>query len=100
VAKASRALNLSDWTLRSKMADWEKRGAAYKVLLELVWWRKAIGRKGTVPLNESITRGTAAKADFEGLLADVLYGLLSMTESNWHELCEELAEVLRPHVTA
>jgi hypothetical protein len=99
VAKASRALNLSDSTLWSNMADWEKRGPAYKVLLELVRWRKAIGRKGTVPLNDSITRGTAAKADFEGLLADVLDGLLSMTDSNWHELCEDLTERLRPYVT-
>ena len=50
----------------------------------------------------NITNGSASIAtdsvDYPGLLADVLDGLLSMTEENWAERCEELAELLRPAV--
>jgi hypothetical protein len=98
VAKASRALNVSDSTVRSRMAEWETRGPAYKVLPELVRWRKSIGRKGVVPLNESITKGTAATADFAALLSDVLDELLEMDEENWEEKAEALRGLLRPYV--
>jgi 7-cyano-7-deazaguanine synthase in queuosine biosynthesis len=98
VAKASRALNMSDSTLRSRMADWETRGPAYKVLVELVRWRKEMGRKGTVPLNEAITKGTMANADLAGLLSDVLDEVLEMNEETWEEKANLLAGLLRPHV--
>ena len=98
VAKASRALNMKDSTLRTRVVDWETRGPTYKVLIELVRWRKSIGRKGIVPLNESIIKGTAAHADFAGLLADVLDEVLEMTEENWEEKADALANLLRPYV--
>jgi hypothetical protein len=98
VAKASRALNLKDATLRSRMADWEQRGPAYRVLVDLVRWRKAMGRKGTVALNQAITHGTAAPCDFAGLLTDVLDEVLGMNAENWPEKADALAELLRPHV--
>jgi len=98
VAKASRALNISDSTLRSRMAEWKTRGPAYKVLLELVRWRKEMGRKGTVHLNEAITKGTAATTDFVGLLSDVLDEVLGMTEESWEEKADALAGLLRPYV--
>ncbi|HWW01063.1 MAG TPA: hypothetical protein VNZ64_15305 [Candidatus Acidoferrum sp.] len=37
--------------------------------------------------------------DYPGLLADVLEGVMSMTEENWEERGEELTEVLRPAVS-
>jgi hypothetical protein len=40
------------------------------------------------------------KVNNPGLLSDVLEGLLSMTDENWQERCEELAEVLRPVISA
>jgi hypothetical protein len=98
VAKASRTLNAPATTLRSRMNRWKDRGPAYQVLSELVRWRKAMGNKGTVSVNESITQGTAAPADFAGLLSDVLDEVLTMTEDNWNEKAEALAELLRPHV--
>lgn len=98
VAKASRALNLPDNTVRSRVAKWADCGPAYRVLSDLVRWRKAMGNKGTVTLNESITQATAAPADFAGLLSDVLDELLAMTENNWNEKVEALAELLRPYV--
>jgi hypothetical protein len=66
-------------------------------VLDLVRWRKEIGPHGTVPLNESITRGTAASTDFPGLLADVLDEVLSMDEQNWDEKAATLATLLRPY---
>ena len=98
VAKASRALNVSDATLRSRIRQWETGGQAYRLAAELVRWRKAMGRKGTVLLNEAITKESAAAVDFAGLLADVLDEVLTMDEGNWREKAEALAALLRPQV--
>ena len=67
-------------------------------MLELVRWRKNVGRKETVPLNEAVLQGKADTTDYPGLLSDVLDGLLSMTDENWQERCDELAEVLRSSI--
>lgn len=99
VAKAARALNENDSTLRTRLAEWKRRGPAYRVLLELVRWRKSIGRRQLGQLNEEILGGKAASTDFAGLLSDVLDELLSFNESNWETKCEELAALLRPYVT-
>ncbi len=98
VAKAGRALNESDSTLRLRMAGWKRRGPAYQVLLELVRWRKSIGRRQAGPLSEDILGGRAATTDFAGLLSDVLDELLSVDEDNWESKCEELTALLRPYV--
>ena len=98
VAKASRALNLSDSTVRSRIAKWDAQGPAYKVLGELVRWRKEMGRKEIVSLPESILKNTAPSADFAGVLSDVLDEVLAMNDSNWSEKADTLAELLRPYV--
>ena len=98
VAKASRALEMNDATLRAMLRRWEGMGPAYATLLDLVRWRKAVGGKTTVPFNDALFHEKAATVDAEGLLADVLDGLLSMTEQNWPELCDELVALLRPAV--
>jgi hypothetical protein len=98
VAKASRTLALADATLRALLRRWRRMGPAYATLLDLVEWRKRMGRKAEVPFNDATFHDRAATADPEGLLADVLDGLLSMTEQNWPDLCEELTTLLRPHV--
>ena len=49
--------------------------------------------KGTVPLNEAVLAGQTSNVDYGGLIADVLDGLLMMTEGNWGEKREELAEL-------
>ena len=69
-------------------------------MLELVRWRKSVGGKETLPLNEAVLQDRAETTDYPGLLSDVLEGLLSMTEENWQERCDELAEVLRPVISA
>ena len=98
IAKASRALNENDSTLRTRMAEWKRRGPAYQVLLELVRWRKSIGRREPGRLGEEILGGRTASTDLAGLISDVLDELLSFDESNWETKCEELAALLRPYV--
>jgi hypothetical protein len=96
VAKASRTLKVPDGSLRTLMRRWRTMGKEYRAMLDLVRWRKAVGRKERVALNENVLLEKAQAVDYPGLLADVLDGLLSMTQENWKERCEELSELLRP----
>jgi hypothetical protein len=94
VSKAARTLGMGDSTLRDLLRDWRGRGGAYKRMLDVVRWRKRVGRTEMVPLNDDIILGKARSADYPALLSELLDGLLSMTESNWEELSKELAEML------
>ena len=100
VAKAGRTLGISDPMMRKTLRQWQTRGQAYRAMLDLVRWRKKVGRKETLPLNDAILHEKADTTDYPGLLSDVLDGLLSMTEDNWQDLCQELADLLRPVLAA
>ncbi len=100
VAKAGRTLGISDPMMRKTMRQWRDRGPAYRAMLDLVRWRKRVGRKETLALNDSIIHEQAETTDYPGLLSDILDGLLSMTETNWQDLCEDLAARLRPVIAA
>ena len=78
----------------------EHRTTAFRQLLWLAVCAVNVGRKETVPLNEAVLQGKADTTDYPGLLSDVLDGLLSMTDENWQERCDELAKVLRPVILA
>ena len=64
-------------------------------MLDVVRWRKRVGRTEKVPLSENIILGKAASTDYPALLSEILEGLLSMTAGNWEDLSKELAEMLR-----
>jgi hypothetical protein len=98
VSKASRTLGEPEDTVRAVVRRWAGKGKEYNAMLELVRWRKKVGRREKVPLNDALLHNRAETVDYPGLLSDVLDGLLSMTEENWAERCEELAELLRPLV--
>jgi hypothetical protein len=98
VAKASRTLETSEDSVRSVVRRWAGRGKEYETMAELVRWRKKVGRREKVPLNDAILHERAQSVDYPGLLSDVLDGLLSVNEENWDERCQELAELLRPVV--
>jgi hypothetical protein len=98
LAKAARELKMKDSTLREFVAKWKGRGKDYAVLGDLVRWRKETKFQGTVPFNEAVWGGQTSSADYGALLSDVLDGLLTMTEGNWEEKREELADLLRPAV--
>ena len=96
IAKAARELKMKDSTLREFVAKWEGKGKDYAVLADLVRWRKDTKFTGTVPFNETVFASEPSNVDYEALIADVLDGLLVMTEGNWEDKREELAELLRP----
>ena len=96
LAKAARELKIKDSTLREFVAKWKGKGKDYAVLADLVRWRKDTKFTGTVPFSEAVFASEASNVDYGALIADVLDGLLTMTEGNWEEKREELAELLRP----
>jgi hypothetical protein len=98
VSKAARTLGMGDSTLRDLLREWRGRGGAYERMLDVVRWRKSVGRTETVPLNDEIILGRARATDYPAVLSEVLDGLLSMTQTNWDELSKELAEVLKAEV--
>jgi len=95
VSKASRTLGMPDPSVRTLMKRWHQGGKEYRAMLDLIRWRKNVGRKETVPLNHSILLEKADTKDYPGLISDVLDGVLSITKENWQEQSEELAELLR-----
>ena len=96
IAKAARELKMKDSTLRELVGKWKGKGKDYAVLADLVRWRKDTKFTGTVPLNEAVFAAETNTVDYQALIEDVLDGLLVMTEGNWEEKREELAELLRP----
>jgi len=98
MAKAARAAGLKYSTMRDLIAGWRRRGKDYAILADLVRWRKQMRFRGTVRLDETMLEGKTPDTDYAGLLGDVLEGLLEMTEENWEEKCETLADLLRPQV--
>jgi hypothetical protein len=97
-AKAALSLGVPYSTLWDLLQTWRVRGDAYRTMLDLVRWRKKVGRRQTVSLNENILLQKADSADYPALLSDVLDALLSMTDENWRQQCEDLLEVVRPLV--
>ena len=98
VAKASRRLAMPDASVRTLMRRWRAKGKEYRAMLDLVRWRKVVGRRETVPLNDNLLLGRAECVDYPGLLADVLEKVTEMTGDNWREKTEELEEMLRAAV--
>lgn len=98
VAKASRAIEMKDSTLRLLVKSWEERGGPYKGLSDLVRWRKANRIRGTVPFNDALLYQKDSGANRESILSEVLDGLMSMTNGNWQDICEELKEVLQGNI--
>jgi hypothetical protein len=94
VAKASRTLAMPDGSVRTLMRRWRGMGKEYRAMLDLVRWRKAVGRKETVPLNDQVLVGQAKSNDYPELIADVLEKVTEMTGDNWREKAEELEDML------
>lgn len=95
VAKASRTLGMPDGSIRTLMRRWRGMGKPYRVMLDLVRWRKAVGGKETVALNDNVLLGQTKSSDHPALAADLLERVTEMTGDNWREKAEELEEMLR-----
>jgi hypothetical protein len=94
VAKAGRTLAIPDGSIRTLMRRWRSMGKEYRAMLDLVRWRKAVGRTETVPLSDNVLLGRAESVDYPGLISDVLGRVTEMTGDNWQEKAEELEEML------
>ncbi len=97
VAKASRTLGVPDSTLRESIRAWASLGPAYQSMLDLVAWRKKVGRKINVPLNDAVLHEKSESVDYPGLISDTIDMLLSMSGDNWKQQCDTIADLLRPY---
>jgi hypothetical protein len=96
VAKASRELKMGDSTVRDIIRSWKKLGPSYAVMSDLVKWRKRVGGKYTVPFNDALLyEKEATTGSNENVFSDLLDAVLSMTESNWQDICAELESTLK-----
>ena len=95
VAKSSRTLAMPDASMRTLMRRWRRKGKEYRTMLDLVRWRKAVGRKETVALSDNVLLGKADREDYPEVLSDVLEKVTEMTGENWEEKAEQLEEMLR-----
>jgi hypothetical protein len=95
VAKACRTLGMADTSVRTIIRRWRSMGKEYRAMEDLVRWRKAVGRKETVVLNDQVLLGQAKNSDYPELVADVLEKVTEMTGDNWQEKADELEEMLR-----
>ena len=95
VSKASRTLGMPDGSVRTLMRRWRGMGKPYRVMLDLVRWRKAVGGVQTVALNDNVLLGQTKSADHPALAADLLEKVTEMTGENWQEKAEEMEEILR-----
>lgn len=99
IAKASRALDLKDSTLRSQIAGWRKRGKAYVALAEFVRWRKSINGQAGIDFAKRLASGAERGTDHAALIKDIIEALEEFNPENWEDKCESLANLLR-HATS
>jgi len=95
IAKASRQLDLSDSTLRSKIAGWKRRGKPYAALAEFVRWRKSIKGQAGKEFAKRLASGAERDTDYPALIRDAIGELESFNSDNWAEKCDNLDELLR-----
>ena len=95
IAKASRALDMNDSTLRSQVAGWRQRGKPYRALAEFVRWRKSIRGQAGIDFSKRLASGAEREADFAGLIRDIIEELENLHPSDWEEKCQSLADALR-----
>jgi hypothetical protein len=99
IAKASRALDMNDSTLRSQVAGWRQRGKPYRALAEFVRWRKSIRGKAGIDFAKRLASGAERDVDHAGLIRDLIEELEDFNPENWEEKCQSLAEALRKAVS-
>ena len=64
-------------------------------MLDLVRWRKRVGGKHTVAFNDAVLYEDPKNGETESIFTELLEAVLSMTESNWPDICAELETTLK-----
>jgi hypothetical protein len=100
VANASNALRRPNSTIRSIMKLWPGKGPSYARMLDTIRWCKAEKRRpDTVPYDDHyLNLPLENQTEYPELLAEILGEVMSMTENNWSEICQELQSMLKKHI--
>ena len=95
LAAAARTLKTSDSTLRSKVDPWASRGPEYRLMLDLIGWRKKVDRKITTPFDERWTTGeVAGDTVLPDIITEIVSALREQNASNWQAIRDELLQLL------
>ena len=112
---AAKHLKIPHRSFRDRVERWNNRGRDYQRMLRLVEWRKAVGRKIKLRLEESVQSGepndrpenpetvgdvldTISQADgrdYPALLRQILGALQSQNAKNWPSVQGELVELIK-----
>jgi hypothetical protein len=117
--RAAEALRIPDTTLWTRVAAWPSRGTEHKRMYRVIEWRKKVGRKIKVRLDDSLL-GTEVEGQAENpetaadvlaamrdktdemsrddLLRDILQALCRQNADNWESVRDELIEILKAEV--
>jgi len=118
-SQAAESLQIPQRTLYDRVDTWPSRGGDYKRMYRMIEWRKKVGRKIKVRLDDSLL-GTEVDGQAENpetandvlasmrdksdeksrdeLLRDILQALVSQTAENWQCVRDELIEILQGEV--
>jgi hypothetical protein len=112
---AAKHLKMPHRSLRDRVERWGDRGREYQRMFRLVKWRKAVGRKIKLRLEDSVQSGEpndmpenpetvgdvldtisqADSRDYPALLRQILGALQSQNAKNWPSVQGELVELIK-----
>lgn len=96
VAAAARLIRTKDSTLRSVIAPWAHRNPAYRLMHDLIGWRKKIGRRINQQFDERWITTTAPEPEvIPDLLSELLDALKSQNSTNWQSVRAELVGLIQ-----
>jgi hypothetical protein len=109
---ASDQLRIPHRTFYDRVASWESRGRAYQSMFRLVEWRKKIGGKIKLRLDDSLQSGEpsdrpenpktirdvisqSSSRDYPTILRQILQELMEQTPENCVKIRDELIELIK-----
>lgn len=97
IAKASRAIDIPDRTLRDRVNSWKDKEPHFQAMLDLVRWRKKVGGSVHVTFDDAVNYGQHSESAPD-LLHEILQGLRDQNKDNWESIRDELTEILEEEV--
>jgi hypothetical protein len=111
---AAKVLKMPSRTVYDRLEKWSERGKNYLPLVRWIEWRKAVGRKIKLRLEDSVQSGeptetpenpetisevidtiTAAdNRDYPAILLEIMETLKAQNTKNWPEVRDELVEMI------
>jgi hypothetical protein len=111
-------LELPHRSFYDRVEKWASRGKDYQRMFRLIEWRKTVGRKIKVRLEDSVQSGepndtaenpetvgavlntiaTADNRDYPEIMRQILEALMAQNPKNWASVREEVVGILREEV--